>query len=433
MKDAELEGDGATAERDGASTRRAFVGRAGAIVAAGVVAGAVPSRALAQPRIPHVELPPRKHGLPERQFAWGDYLATDEHGNPLSPRFDRLLMFDVRGRPTPAHARLLEARLRRLEHRFAWSHRGLLFTVSWGCPSYFTLLGAPSPVPRATKLSTFENPVIDRYDMCIHLASDDEPTLVEIEAALVRGRALRGVPGSMSLAPAFVWRQTRTGFTGAGIPASRQHVRGIPRGEPVAASAPLFMGFQSGFKKNQASEDAVAIPHGPFAQGTVMHVSHMRENLKTWYGPFSDQDRVSRMFSPETTVAGVARLKNDAASEPGQIGTAMRRYGVIGHSQATAQARRHNKPLIIRRDFNTIDGDRAGLHFVAIQRTWEDFVVTRNAMNANGAHLVNKKITATRNNGINAFIDVRRRTNFIIPSRRDRAFPLLPGRGPALD
>jgi hypothetical protein len=421
-------------EHHGATTRRAFVGRATTVVAAGAVAGALPARAFAQPQIPEVELPERKRGLPARQFAWGDYVAVDDRGNPQPPRYDRLLFFDVRGRPTAAHARLLEARLRRLEHRYAWSHRGLLFTVSWGCPSYFKLLGVDSPVPKATKLSTFENPAIDRYDMCIHLAGDDERRLAEIEAALVHGRALAGVPGSMSLAAGFVWRQTRTGFTGKGIPAANQHVRGIPKGDPVAHSAPLFMGFQSAFKKNQATEDAVAIPHGPFAQGTVMHVSYMTENLKTWYGQsFTDQDRVSRMFSPETTPEGVKKLKQDAPSEFHQIGTAMRRYGVIGHSQATAQARRHNKPLIIRRDFNTTDGDRAGLHFVAIQRTYEDFVVTRNAMNANGAHLVNKKITATKNNGINAFIDVRRRANYIIPSRADRAFPLLPGRASALD
>jgi hypothetical protein len=403
------------------------------IAATGVVVGSGAMRALADAEIPEVALPPLRHGLPRRQFGWGDYLSTDGYGNPLPPQYDRLLFFDVRGLPTPAHARLLEARLRHLEHRFAWNHRGLLFTVSWGCPSYFKLLNVPSPVPTATKLSTFENPIIDRYDMCIHLASDDEQRLAEIEAAVVHGRRLSGIAGSLSLAPAFVWRDTRTGFTGPGIPASHQNVRGIPKGNPVPESAPLFMGFKSAFKKNLATEDAVTIEHGAFAQGTMMHISYMRENLGSWYGKYSDQDRVSRMFSPETTADGVSKLTNDAPSEPGQIGSAMRTYGVIGHSQATAQARRNGKPLIIRRDFNTVDGGYAGLHFVAVQRSWDDFVVTRNAMNANGAHFVNRKITATKNNGINAFIDVRRRSNYIIPSRPDRSFPLLPGRQSAFD
>jgi hypothetical protein len=421
-------------EPDGGSTRRTFVGRAAAIAATGVVAGSGATRALADPEIPNVALPPLKHGLPGRQFAWGDYLSSDKYGNPIPPRYDTLVFFNVRGAPTPAHARLLEASLRKLEHRFDWNHRGLLFTVSWGCPSYFKLLRMPSPVPAATALSRFERPTIDRYNMCIHLASDDEQRLAEIEAALVHGHRLGGISGSLSLTPAFVWRDTRTGFTGAGIPAARQDVRGIPKGNPVPDSAPLFMGFKSAFKKNLATEDAIAIRAGSFAEGTVMHVSYMRENLGSWYGSkFSDQDRVSQMFSPETTVNGVSELTNDAASEPGQMGNAMRKYGMIGHAQASAQARRNNKPLIIRRDFNTVDGGYAGLHFVSVQRTWEDFVVTRNAMNASGAHLVNKKITATKNNGINAFIDVRRRANYIIASRADRSFPLLPGRQSALD
>jgi hypothetical protein len=104
----------------------------------------------------------------------------------------------------------------------------------------------------------------------------------------------------------------------------------------------------------------------------------------------------------------------------------------VGHSQATAQARKNGHPLIIRRDFNTTDGGRAGLHFVSVQRTIEDFVVTRNAMNASGAHNLNKVVTATKNNGINAFIKVHRRANYIMPSRAERSFPLLPGRASVL-
>ena len=65
-----------------------------------------------------------------------------------------------------------------------------------------------------------------------------------------------------------------------------------------------------------------------------------------------------------------------------------------------------------------------------MQRSIEDFVATRNAMNATGAHNINRQITATANNGINAFISVRRRANYMMPSRRDRSFPQLGGTGP---
>ncbi len=381
-----------------------------------------------------VPLGTQPHGLPARQHAWGDYTAKDAYGNGTAPKYDRLMFFDVRGTPTPAHARLLESRLRVLERHFHWSHTGLLFTVSWG-PSYFRLLGVRSPIPEATKLSSFEHPEIDNYDVCIHLACDDDARLDQVEAALVRGHKLHGVNGSLSLKPALTWRETRTGFTGVGIPARRQDVKGIPAGNPVPAGSPLFMGFKSGLRKNQASEDAVTIKDGPFAGGTTMHVSYMRETLGDWYRKLSEQDRRALMYSPETDAAAEQRIiedKTDTSANTKQIASAIHTYGMVGHSQATAQARKHGSPLIIRRDFNTTDDGYAGLHFVAVQRTIEDFVVTRNAMNANGAHNINKKVTATKNNGINAFIKVRRRANYIMPSRADRSFPLLPGRGAVL-
>ena len=103
--------------------------------------------------------------------------------------------------------------------------------------------------------------------MCIHLACDDESRLADIEAALVKGRRLPGVDGSLSLAPILIWRETRTGFTGRGLPAAHQHVHGIPAGDPVPAGAPLFMGFKSGLKKNQATEDDVTIPDGRIRAG----------------------------------------------------------------------------------------------------------------------------------------------------------------------
>ncbi len=405
-----------------------------ALAAGGLAAGLEARAAAARPRLKLVPLGRQPHGLPKRQHAWGAYLSEDANGNAVAPRFDRLLFFDVRGKPTPAHARLLESRLRTLERHFAWSHNGLLFTVSWG-PSYFRLLGIPSPIPKATFLSSFERPLIDTYHLCIHLAGDDEQRLREVGAALIHGDKLPGVAGSLSLKPGLIWWETRTGFTGVGIPAARQDVKGIPAGNPVPGDSPLFMGFKSGLTKNQASEDAVTIKHGPFSGGTTMHVSYIREQLADWYRKLSDQDRIALMYSPETTAARVKQITEDRAdttADTRAIATAIKQYGMVGHSQATAQARKQGRPLIIRRDFNTTDDGNAGLHFVSLQRSIDDFVATRNAMNASGAHNINKKITATKNNGINAFIKVQRRANYVMPSRPNRSFPLLPGRASVL-
>ncbi len=414
------------------SRRRFLLGGGLAALAGGAAAGAAVSRGGSATRLPRVSLGEQPGGLPAGQHFWDVGLARDSHGNPVAPQFDRLLFFDIRNRPTPEYARLLEASLRTLERRFPWSHRGLLFTVGWG-PGYFDkVLKTPSPIPRASALSDFELPTIDDYHVCLHLACDDDRRLAEVESALVQGAPLPGADGPLHLSSALALKDVRTGFAGAGLPARRQDVGGIPAGRPVPAMAPLFMGFKSALRRNQASETDVTITGGSFAQGTTMAVSYMRLRLNSWYTQLSERERVARMYAPQVTPEQVTRFTTDAPGDPSLYDQAVRRYGVIGHSQTSARARRNGRPVILRRDFDTIDGGQAGLHFVSLQRTIEDFVRTRRAMNATSAQLQNPAITDTVNNGINEFIFVLRRANYILPSRAERSFPLLPGRGRAV-
>jgi hypothetical protein len=294
------------------------------------------------------------------------------------------------------------------------------------------VLGLTSPVARPRELSEFETPTFDDYDLCLHLACDDEQRLVTVERALVNGTPLEPGGGSIELTDALRWRETRTGFTGAGLPAERQRVTGIPAGNPVSESAPLFMGFKSGFRKNQATEDDVAISDGPFAQGTTMQVSYMRLRLDRWYDELQERDRVALMYAPEVSPADVARFTDDPPTHADSYAKAASLYGVVGHSQTSARARVHGRPRIIRRDFDTIDGGLAGLHFVSIQRSIEDFVKTRDAMNAAQASYINPAIGDTLNNGINAFIFVLKRANYIVPARATRSYPLYAGQAQAL-
>jgi Dyp-type peroxidase family len=401
----------------GVLTRRRFLTGAGGLAAAAVAAGVVIDHSASGRAVPLAALPVPVPGLDPRQHAWDATLSLDTHGNAVAPRHDRLLLFNVRGYPTPSYARLLEAELRKLEHAYPWSPHGLLFTAAWS-PHYFErVLQVPSPIPHARAMSDFEDPGIDSYDLCLHLASDVEQRLSQCQRTLTR-----------ALAPALRLRQTRTGFVGAGLPAAHQRVGGIPPGDHVSESTPLFMGFKSSLRKNQATEDAVTITDGAFTDGTTMALSYMRLRLDDWYQGLSQRQRVALMYSPQTTVQDVARFTTDAKSNPDQLHQAITKYGVIGHAQASARARRNGKPLILRRDFDTVDGGQAGLHFLSLQRTIEDFVTTRKAMNQAGVELVNPGITDTVNNGINAFMFVVRRANYMVPSRAERSFPLLPGR-----
>jgi hypothetical protein len=409
-------------------TRRRLLLRAGALAAGGTAVAVGLDRVLDHSRpVPLVTLGAQPAGLPERQHAWTETLARDSYGNPLAPRYDRLLFFDVKGRPTLASARILEAALRTLERTYRWGPSGLLFTAGWG-PAYFERsLGIASPIPQAKALSLFELPTIDDYELCLHLACDDEQRLNAIEAALTGAKPLPGADGLLELSSVLRWRESRTGFVGAGLPAKHQQVGGIPPGDPVPADSPLFMGFKSGLRKNQASEDDVTIADGPFADGTTMQVSYMRLRLDSWYGQQDERERVALMYAPQVTPVQVERFTTDAAGDPALLSQAINRYGVIGHAQASARVRRNGRPLIIRRDFDTVDGGQAGVHFVSIHRTIEDFVKTREAMNATAAQLENPAITDTVNNGINAFIFVLNRANYVVPARTKRSFPLLPG------
>ena len=123
---------------------------------------------------------------------------------------------------------MLEAALRTLERRFAWEPAGLLFTVGWG-PRYFERgLRVRSPVPQARALSDSEQPAIDDYDLCLHLASNSQPRLLAVERALVGGRPLAGAHGRLDVSDVLRWRETRTGFIGDGLPAAHQRVARDP-------------------------------------------------------------------------------------------------------------------------------------------------------------------------------------------------------------
>ena len=97
---------------------------------------------------------------------------------------------------------------------------------------------------------------------------------------------------------------------------------------------------------------------GEFADGTTMAVSYMRLRLDSWYQmPYAQ--RVAQMYSPQTTPEQVTRFTTDAESNPDQLDQAIMKYGVIGHSQASARARVNGKPVILRRDFDTADAAMA--------------------------------------------------------------------------
>ena len=376
--------------------------------------------------------------LPERQHAWNEFLATDDHGNDLAPRHRVVVLLNYAGEGTPTDAdrETVESAFRSLERAYRRGHDGLLFTVGYS-PSYFDRFDADLPEsvdlrpPRA--LTPFEDPALDEQDAVVHLASDHAAVVLAAEEALLGEQSdLNGVEMAADLSGVFERADRRTGFTGEGLPADKQDVEGIPDSEPVAEDAPLYMGFKSGYERSQASEDRVTIAEGPFAGGTTHQLSKIRLNLEQWYEQDSRSQRVSKMFCPvhaeEDLVEGAGHNLGDSARMeaqgcPAHADDHARTKGVVGHSQKSARARDEDgSPLLLRRDVNSTDDDRAGLHFVSLQRAIGDFVDTRDAMT--GEDLAERSAVGQKNNnGILQYMEVRRRGNFLVPPREFRALP----------
>jgi hypothetical protein len=368
-------------------------------------------------------------GMPERQFAWNHVLRTDQYGNPQLPAHHALALLRLNKAPSMAAARRMEQVLSRMERIVPRGPDGILFVVGWG-PAYFReILGVPEseiPLPDLKPLSSFETPVLDNYHACFHLAGDNQERLEALLAALFKGNtAVHGEQTDLDLRPILHLAELRTGFSGAPFPFQNQDVSGLPSSRPLSLQSPLFMGFQSGFKGNQASEHEITIKEGYFRGGTTMHVSRIRLRLNDWYEHLNQEERVARMFSPFLTPSQVESFRDNPPVDPERLNEAVKTRGVAGHAQKSAQARRKGRPIILRRDFNTADGGSAGLHFVALQRSIDDFITVRRAMNGDGLTYENPAVGPRINNGILEFMFVLNRANYIVPPRRHRSFPWL--------
>jgi len=175
-------------------------------------------------------------------------------------------------------------------------------------PAYFDRFDADLAgidLPEPTSLTPFDDPELDEYDALLQVASDYGHVTLSVEEAL-KGELeeLNGIDVEGTFDGIFEVRDRRTGFIGRGLPADNQSgVHGIPDGDPVPDDAPMFMGFKSGFRQNQASEDRVTIDEGPFAGGTTIHLSKIQLHLHQWYNQDSRGQRVSKMFSPNHNAA----------------------------------------------------------------------------------------------------------------------------------
>ncbi len=377
-----------------------------------------------------VEIPTGDPGsVPERQHAWNDVLSADNE-NIVPARHHVLLSLSLSRDPTDEDRERFETALGTLERAYEWSHDGLLFTVGY-TPAYFDRFEADVDLPEPTALTDFESPTFEDGDLQIHLASDHTQAVLAAEEALLgEVEEVNGINAETAIADLVTDRERLTGFVGPGLPADHQDTPGVPDSEPIHEEAPFFMGFRSGFDESQASEDRVTIEEGPFAGGTTRHVESLSIDLRQWYEQDSQFQRVAKLFSHEHAEEGLVgeygeKLENSNGLTEQRIENTVadaREHGVVGHAQKAARAREDGDPLLLRRDFNTTDADRPGLHFLSLQREIDDFVRVREAMTGQGL-AEGTGVGSITNNGILQYITVRRRGNYLVPPRELRAFP----------
>jgi hypothetical protein len=380
-----------------------------------------------------------------------------------------------------AAQRDLEEILVELERRYAPTPAGLGVTVAWGLPYFrrYVPRKADVHVPVDLRASRTKRHTVYALADAIRFPSDPPKTILEANdvAVLLRSDVREHVEdaertlfhGSSILHASSI----RRGFVGSdfrsgpSLAKRMAQAAGVDGADLIPDDAQLFLGFTStqqaalGPRRIANFETLGYVdlgPNGYFHNGTHMHLSHIFEDLASWYQTFDFQERIDTVFKPGLEAK---RGTVTVAQGPGQADSAaaVRRHfhrdGRIGHSSSIQPTSRLERDVVAhdgtvyrrgtavpqRADFNSLDNPfawsasperdaiqdspSAGLHFVVFNPTSDDFHRNRLAMDGvlpDGTRLPFG--ARDRNQGFNAVLSTSHRQNFIVPPRRHRSFPL---------
>jgi hypothetical protein len=453
-------------------TRRQVLGgaAAGALGAAGVYE--LVDRLGSSPERPATAAHP-----PEQHVLDGVRIVEDGGVEVLVPSLHHEVVtakVGVDGRDLRDAQRALEDSLRGLDERYEASPAGLGVTVAWGLPYFETHVAdawrrnepRDRRAERAALLPTRRFPsdpaetVLEENDVAILLRSDEREHIEDAAQTLFEQVGV------------FRVTSIRKGFAGGGfdggssLPKRLAMAAGVPGADLIPDGAELFLGFTStqrtglGPRKivNFETLGLVDVGEGYFREGTHMHLSHIHEQLDTWYQLFDFRDRVDTTFRPGLTVAPgtlTVRQAQEDVSAAADVTRDFDRGRTIGHSAALQTASRLHADHVAedgvvypagtaiphRADFNTLDnpffwsaaperdrmrdGPAAGVHFVVFNPSSDDFERIRFAMDGvlpDGTKLEFEPGRGRQ--GFNSVLRTTHRQNFLVPPRRHRSFPL---------
>ena len=459
-------------------TRRVFARRMGGAVLGAPFLSLLDGIELARPAV--AQSPPL-----EQHIDPGVRISTDNGVEiVVPPLYHELVTARLTTRSGGA---LLAARdeLRRALHHIEEGHvtgpSGLLVTVAWGLPYFRNHLPRlrdgrrfPDYLPIDLQASRRLGRRVPALVDAVRFPSDPETTLLESNDVVVflrsdvRSNVTAAREGLLArLKNVLQPTSIRSGFVGAGLPKRFATAAGIPGADAIPDDAQLFLGFTSTQRSalgptriaNLESLRGVTDqwPNGYFRHGTVMHLSHLFEDLDDWYsGDFLF--RVWATFRPGITPPESTRTLPEDASvvqTENDVIDGLVNQGIIGHSASLQPVSRLSSAtldnygeryeagtaLVQRADFNTLENPfgwtidkradkwraepAAGLNFVSFTATASIFERVRRAMDG---HYPDGKSTGLDPHdeelGLNSILRTTHRQNFLVPPRAHRSFPL---------
>jgi hypothetical protein len=428
--------------------------------------------------------------------------------------------------PTKTDQAILANAMNTVEAVYPFSPSGVFAYVAYGLP-YFNRLPAslvashmprlasdhsrfvleeavPSPTdvspknPGVTK-KTFNVPVqIEKNDVLFTLRSDSLTVIADVIAWFTGSNFLRGlfIP-SPAFNGLFSFSPARLNFVQPGLPRQLANQSGFSFASEVNPASSMWMGFVDQqvdasaptaatvtFAGTSAARLTTAVPGDYFDNGSIMHLSHIIDDLAQFYSKADDEDfseRIQYMFgslkNDGTTGLPFPQDPNDGFTNGGGLGaptgnlatqqksaflanvffgtnaqdqnfdpdvTDHKKYRV-GHTVGLQRSSRaaNGTPLHIRNDgpglssLDVPDGSvQPTLEFMSFVPTAEFFRVMR--INSASLDYVKKADGGTEasvdpgheaadgeDDGLERFLTATRRQNFLIPPRRHRAFPLI--------
>jgi hypothetical protein len=451
-----------------------------------------------------VEAPHRDRGAggeparPDIQHDIGGYFApvrmVDGVQLRFPPVFTSFVTLSLTRTPDRSDQQALDDALATIERRYAFNPHGLFLITAYGLPYFRRLPGgidgelvrAHVPTLRgdAARLVLEEaivgptdvshvNPhvVKSRFNVAVTIESNDiliilrSDALENIDSAIAYLTAGARVLGGRSVRPAKLERLVRVTsrrlmFEQTGLPRRLAERHGLPYAPMISPRSAMWMSFTdqqvnasgppaiTSFAGSPSARLTSARPGDYFDNGSIVHLSHLIEDLAEFYMTEPYVERVQYMFRSNpipslgyddqfTESGGPVFLPNrfqgrdDAMRNAAGVGTfeAQRRLGHLAALQRSSRAP-DTTPMHIRSDgpgFDSLDVPGGSLQpklqFAIFVPTSAFFAKLRR--NQASLDLTERFKVPPAHNGIERFVTATRRQNFLVPPRRHRSFPLV--------